>query len=133
MDGTNAFADKERRGGLLNPDDWRTPEGVFYVVGKNDQSRYYKALVLNYPTAEDAERGLQDELISEREYERIVKAHREQTMPPMDTPLGGWIEIHGSGTGVGSNWTQGCVALANGDMDVVYRWAVVGTPVLIER
>jgi lipoprotein-anchoring transpeptidase ErfK/SrfK len=44
--------------------------------------------------------------------------------------VGGLIEIHGHG-GQGFNWTNGCVALSDRDMDVVYRNASVNTPVII--
>lgn len=130
--GYNAFADKEKRGSSTDPDHWRTPEGVFFVVRKNPQSQYYKALVLNYPTAEDAERGLKQSIISEAQYRAIVKAEEDFETPPMNTGLGGWIEIHGKGTGVGANWTQGCVAVRDVHIDELWRWAEVGTPVLIE-
>ena len=131
--GYNAFADKERRGSMTNPDDWRTPEGVFFVVRKNPNSTFYKALVLNYPTAEDAARGRQQGLISETEYRAIVDAEQRFDMPPMHTALGGWIEIHGDGTGVSTNWTQGCVAVHNDHIDELWEWVHVGTPVLVER
>lgn len=131
--GYNAFADKERRGSTTNPDDWRTPEGVFFVVRKNPHSKYYKAFVLNYPNAEDAERGRQQGLISDAEYRAIVDAERRFDMPPMHTALGGWIEIHGDGTGVSTNWTQGCVAIHNDHIDEMWEWIEVGTPVLVER
>ena len=131
--GYNAFADKERRGSTSNPDDWRTPEGVFFVVRKNPHSQFYKAFVLNYPNTEDAERGLREGLISRGEYEAIVRSERDFTMPPMHTALGGMIEIHGDGTGVSSNWTQGCVAVHNEHMDALWDRVHVGTPVLVER
>ena len=54
--GNNVVSDKIRRGNVQSPDDWRTPEGTFFVVAKNPNSKYYKALVLNYPNAEDARR-----------------------------------------------------------------------------
>jgi lipoprotein-anchoring transpeptidase ErfK/SrfK len=50
----------------------------------------------------------------------------------MNTKLGGWIEIHGDGTGAATNWTQGCVALHNRDMNTLWWWAEVGTPVRVE-
>jgi hypothetical protein len=40
------------------------------------------------------------------------------------------IEIHGHG-GRGTDWTQGCVALSNSDMDDLVRYVGVGTPVTI--
>lgn len=131
--GYNSFADKERRGNTLNPDDWRTPEGVFFVVRKNPHSRFYQAFVLNYPNTEDAERGLRDGLISRAEYNSIVNAENDFRMPPMGTALGGMIEIHGDGTGKSYNWTQGCVALHNEHIDELWDIVSVGTPVLVER
>ena len=130
--GVNAFADKEKRGSLQEPDHWRTPEGVFYVIERNPRSNFYKALVLNYPTAEDAERGRRSNIISKREYSAIVDAERDFRMPPMNTGLGGYIEIHGRGTGAGVNWTQGCVAVHDHHIDELWQLAKVGTPVLIE-
>lgn len=130
--GYNVFLDKERRGSVVERDHWRTPEGTFYVVEKNPNSQYYKALVLNYPKVDDAERGYQRGVISRAERDAIVRAQENFTRPPMNTALGGWIEIHGDGTGARSNWTQGCVAVPNVQMNVLWRYAEVGTPVVIE-
>lgn len=130
--GTNVVSDKIRRGDLTSPDDWRTPEGTFSVVSKNPNSTYYKAFVLNYPNAEDARRGYKQGLISREEYQAIVRAEENHTMPPMNTMLGGWIEIHGNGTGGGTNWTQGCIAIENHEMDALWDIIQVGTPVLTE-
>lgn len=131
--GYNFFADKEKRGNPNDPDHWRTPEGTFRVVSKNPRSQFYKAFVLNYPTEEDAERGLADGLISADEFRSIVQANRTFAVPPMGTLLGGWIEVHGNGTGQRSNWTQGCVAITDGEMDALWDLVHVGTPVVIER
>lgn len=130
--GFNSFSDKRRRGGLSRRDHWRTPEGAFYVVHKNPQSQFYKALVLNYPTVEDARRGLKQDLISRHQFDAIKKAQEEYRIPPMNTALGGWIEIHGDGTGRATTWTQGCVAVRNRDMNVLWSKVRVGTPVLVE-
>ena len=129
--GYNFFADKVQRGSSGNPDHWRTPEGEFFVVSKNAGSQFYKAFVLNYPNAQDAARGLEMGLITEEEHSMIVQAERRFDMPPMNTELGGWIEIHGDGTGKRQNWTQGCVAIQNVQMDRLWDLVDVGTPVLI--
>ncbi len=129
--GYNAFADKSRRGGN-NRDLWRTPEGRFFVVGKNPNSKYYKAFVLNYPNTEHAERGLKSNLITAAQYRAIVEAEKRSEWPPMNTPLGGMIEIHGNGTNARANWTQGCVALTDQMMDELWPIVEIGTPVLIE-
>ena len=130
--GYNQFSDKEKRGSRRERDHWRTPEGAFYVVAKNPRSQFYKAFVLNYPTVEDADRGLKRGLISEGEHAAIVRAQEAFRVPPMSTALGGMIEIHGDGTGSGVNWTQGCVAVENRHMDELWRHVQVGTPVLVE-
>ncbi len=128
----NSFADKKRNGGEEKRDHWRTPEGEFYVVHKNPDSEFYKALVLNYPKVEDARRGLETGLISRSQYQAIKRAQEEFRIPPMDTELGGWIEIHGDGTGDATAWTHGCVAVRNGVMDQLWDQVRVGTPVLVE-
>ncbi|NNF03410.1 MAG: L,D-transpeptidase [Rhodothermales bacterium] len=130
--GYNFFSDKIKRGSLAEPDHWRTPTGRFYVASKNASSQFYKALVLNYPNREDAERGMRDGIITKDQYESIVRADESISMPPMDTGLGGWIEIHGDGTGARRNWTQGCIAITNAQMDQIWNWVDVGTPVLVE-
>ena len=130
--GYNAFLDKEQRGSQLRRDDWRTPEGTLYVVRKNENSQFYRAFVLNYPTAKDAKRGFEAGLISSEEYREIVEAQRTLSEPPMDTALGGMIEIHGEGTGAARNWTRGCVAIHNRHIRQMWNRVEVGTPVLIE-
>ncbi len=128
----NFFLDKERRGSNVEPDHWRTPEGLYYVVSKNDQSRFYKALVLSYPSADDAKLGKSAGLISEDEYFAILEADQRRALPPMTTALGGWIEIHGEGSGARTTWTRGCVAITNEAIDDLWASVPVGTPVLIE-
>ncbi|HYE57340.1 MAG TPA: L,D-transpeptidase family protein [Rhodothermales bacterium] len=130
--GQNPVSDKEQRGSRDNPDHWRTPDGTFYVTRLNPRSQFYRAFVLSYPTPEHAQRALARGMISARERDAIVEAHRTFAEPPMNTALGGLIEIHGRGTGTGSNWTQGCVAVRDRDMDELWGFVTVGTPVVIE-
>jgi murein L,D-transpeptidase YafK len=129
--GFNAFADKERRGSAASPDDWRTPDGSFYVVRKNPNSSFYKGFVLNYPNAETARRGYADGIITASQRDAILAAEMNAEMPPMNTPLGGWIMIHGHGTGDQDNWTMGCVAVRNLHMDMMWNIVKVGTPVFV--
>jgi len=131
--GYNGFSDKVMQGSDASPDHWRTPEGVFYVVKKNPYSQFYRAFLLNYPNTEDAERGVKDGLISQREYNAILQADLRGFPPPMGTSLGGLIEIHGNGTGFASNWTEGCVAVRDAEMDFMWSYVQEGTPVVIEK
>jgi len=121
--GGDPVNDKERQG------DSRTPEGDFYVCVKNEKSQFYRSLGLSYPNREDAERGLRDQLITRAEYERIVSAITRKRTPPWNTALGGEIFIHGGGAS--NDWTLGCVALDNPDMQELFDTVPVGTPVKI--
>ncbi|MFV1979815.1 MAG: L,D-transpeptidase family protein [Rhodothermia bacterium] len=125
------MGDKQRRGSYRNPQDWRTPEGIFYVTWKRSTSAFYKALVLSYPGPSHASRGLRGGLISRDGFSRIVKANHMLESPPMNTILGGWIEIHGNGVNGRANWTRGCVALENDDIDLLWPHVSEATPVLI--
>jgi len=109
--GPNWMGQKQYRG------DHATPEGLYQVVNKKDRrsTAYYKALLLNYPNEEDRVR-----------YRRNISSGRASSR----TDLGGSIEIHGNG-GRGFDWTNGCIGLANRDMDVVFNMASVRTPVVI--
>ncbi|MCU0371056.1 MAG: L,D-transpeptidase family protein, partial [Bacteroidales bacterium] len=95
--------------------DKATPEGFYHVTKKkqNHQTKYYKALLINYPNGDDKQRFNQD-----------VKAGRISK----SAQIGGLIEIHGGG-GKGGNWTDGCIALTNKDMDVIFNNVSEGTPV----
>ncbi|RPJ58996.1 MAG: hypothetical protein EHM24_28250, partial [Acidobacteria bacterium] len=109
--GLNWIADKQHAG------DGATPEGRYRIVARkaNGQSIYYKALLLDYPNAEDR-----------AEFSRARKAGEV----PASAAIGGLIEIHGEG-GRGRDWTRGCVAVTNRDMDELFRRVPVGTPVTI--
>ena len=111
--------------------DGATPEGEFYIFTKNTRSAYYLSLGLSYPDAEAAERGLRDALISKEQYHRIINAIGRKGAPPQDTALGGQIYIHGRGSQ--RDWTRGCVALEDQDMQELFDAVPVGTIVIIEH
>jgi murein L,D-transpeptidase YafK len=122
--GFSPEGDKIRQG------DGRTPEGTYYVCVKNERSMFHLSLGLSYPNDQDAERGLRDKLITRRQYERIKDAIKRKQRPPWDTPLGGEIFIHGSGSS--GDWTWGCVALDNANVRELFDAVPVGTTVVIE-
>jgi murein L,D-transpeptidase YafK len=124
--------DKEQSG------DRRTPEGNFFICTMNPSQRFYKFMGLSYPDPTHAESGLRKGLITPRQYEKIRKAHDELQQPPWDTALGGAVGIHGRvlesavpTNQRGMNWTDGCIALENADIDEIYRVVSRGTPVTI--
>jgi murein L,D-transpeptidase YafK len=108
--GSNPDGHKQAQG------DGRTPEGHYTLDYKNLNSKYYKSIHLSYPSALDRENA------------------RKRGVRP-----GGDIMIHGQANGYGGfsaivqlfNWTNGCIALSNKDMDVVWQKVRTGTPIEI--
>lgn len=125
--------DKTERSTLGVQEEYRTPEGVYFIGRRNASSQYHLAFVLNYPNAYDALEGARRGLITEAEYQQIVAADEAGEMPPQGTALGGLIEIHGHGSGRQRAWTRGCVALRNVHMDWLWEFVPVGAPVVVER
>jgi murein L,D-transpeptidase YafK len=123
--GLNPVGDKIRQG------DKRTPEGSYYICMKNPRSKYYLSLGLSYPGIEDAERGLEQKLITKGDRDRIIERIAKKSIPPWDTPLGGEIFIHGGGETW--DWTYGCVALRNKDIEELFKVITVGTEVVIQQ
>lgn len=97
--------------------DKKTPEGYYHVTKKlgAGKTKYHKALLINYPNDNDR-----------MEYKKGIA----NGSLPANASLGSMIEIHGDG-GRGIDWTDGCVALTNSEMDVVFKIAGEGTPVAI--
>lgn len=98
--GRNPVGDK------ISIGDYRTPEGVFYIVGRNPFSKFYKSLEISYPDSS-----------------HIARANRLGLNP------GGNIMIHGlplhqaklGASHVLTDWTEGCIAVTNGEIDELWR------------
>ena len=116
-------ADKQREGDLA------TPEGEFFICQKNPQSQYHRFLGLSYPNAEDAERGLRDQLITQAEHDQIRNAIGERKCPPWNTALGGEIGLHGPCPNV--TWTHGCIAMTVDQVERLYDLLEIGDEVTI--
>ncbi len=113
-----------------------TPLGKYRVAWITHQSEFGTFVGIDYPSPRDAERGLRTGVIGEREYRAILRAHRAGEVPPQNTALGGYLGIHGLGDGDLDihrryNWTRGCVAVTNEQMDRILGLIGVGTPVEI--
>ena len=122
--GFTSEGDKETEG------DGKTPEGEFYIFTKNANSRFFLSLGVSYPAIEDAKRGFEQKLISREEHDAIIEAINIKQMPLQKTRLGGEIYIHGGGTD--SDWTDGCVALKNEEIQELFEAIPVGTTIRIE-
>ncbi|MFC3088791.1 L,D-transpeptidase family protein [Tabrizicola soli] len=90
--------------------DGKTPEGTYYISHKNPNSNYHLSLGISYPNPND-----------------IAFAEAQGKSP------GGEIFIHGGPRGRISqrDWTFGCVALTDKQMEVVYSMVRPGTPIVI--
>lgn len=109
--------------------DGRTPEGSYVVSTRNPASKFHLALGLSYPGPNDARRALASGIIDSGTCERIC---RNPERPPWDTPLGGFIMIHGQKSPPAQgDWTAGCIAVDNSVMDALYLLSPIGTPVEI--
>lgn len=90
--------------------DERTPEGAYTISGRNPNSRFHLSLRVSYPKADDRRRA------------------RDGGHAP-----GGDIMIHGGNAWFRPfDWTDGCIAVTDEEMDVIYAQVADGTPILIE-
>jgi murein L,D-transpeptidase YafK len=90
--------------------DGKTPEGAYTITHRNPNSEFYLSLGVSYPNAQD----------------RAFAA--AQGKPP-----GGDIFIHGGPNRkvTKRDWTAGCVAVTDRQMETVYAMVKPGTPILI--
>jgi len=114
-----------------------TPFGSYRIGWVGEKSNFRKFFGLTYPSVEDAEKALANGVIDQVTYDRILTAHRYHQIPPQNTPLGGQIGIHGLGRGdirvhKAFDWTHGCIALTNGQIDHLSQLVDTGTVVKIK-
>jgi Uncharacterized protein conserved in bacteria len=108
--GQGGLAPKQKEG------DARTPEGRYIIDSRTGASHYHKALHISYPNAEDRKRAAK-----------------------MGVAPGGAIMIHGLPNGKGwvgaahrmYDWTLGCVAVTDEEIDEIWNMVSNGTPVEI--
>jgi len=116
--------------------DGKTPLGEFHIVRITSDTPFHRFFGIDYPNLERAERARLAGTISQARYNVISSAIRAKQVPPQDTVLGGYIGIHGIGKGNVAvhedfNWTYGCIALTNAQIDDLSNWVRIGTKVLI--
>lgn len=104
------------KGHKMRAGDGRTPEGTYSLDYKKSDSAFYKAMHISYPNAND------------------IAAAKSRGVDP-----GSLIMIHGQKNGMGVlayftqwfNWTNGCIALSNEDMDTLWALVEAGTAIEI--
>jgi murein L,D-transpeptidase YafK len=123
----------------LKEGDHSTPKGTYVINRISDSENFHLFMQLNYPNIADAKRALKHELINRKQYRAILLAQIEGRMPPQNTPLGGAIGIHGIGVETKYkieihqfvDWTKGCIAMRNNEVDTLRRYITQGTKVVI--
>ena len=108
---------REPRGTKQREGDGRTPEGTYLIDARNADSQFYRAMKISYPSPADRKRA------------------RDAGVRP-----GGQIMIHGLDPAIAAkwrsdhwmfNWTRGCIAVTNDEMDVIWDSVALGTPIEI--
>ncbi len=101
---------REPVGPKIRQGDLRTPEGDYVLDWRNPVSRFYRSIHISYPNEADLEHAF------------------AQGVDP-----GGAIFIHGTPDValLGRDWTTGCIAVSNEDMDLIWQLVRDGTPITI--
>lgn len=116
--GNNSLADKKMEG------DRNTPEGTFRINQKNVHSKWYRFMGIDYPTKESLEK---------------FNRRKQRGEIPANAKPGGAIGIHGTWPGEDyvidkyDNWTLGCISMKRNDVQDLYSYVPVGTPVTIRK
>jgi murein L,D-transpeptidase YafK len=105
------------QGPKLTEGDERTPEGDYILDYKKSPSIFYKSIHISYPNAADRLRSAQAGLRPGGQI--MIHGH-----PDVDQFIGEDARHF--------NWTNGCIAMANEDMDILWEAIDVGTPITIE-
>ena len=104
------------QGQKVQEGDQRTPEGVYSIVARQPRSSFYKGLLLSYPNEQDQARA-----------------------EALGVDPGGQIMIHGLRNGYEwmgerhrrQDWTEGCIAVTNQEIEEIWQLVDIGTPVEI--
>ena len=88
------------------------------MAWKNPKSSFHRFLGLSYPMPRHAERGRRRGLIKGPVAKKIVEAARSRGIPSQRTALGGYVGIHGGGGG--SDWTLGCIAVSDAEIEWLF-------------
>lgn len=121
--------------------DKKTPIGTYHIVDFNHDSRFHLFMQLDYPNLLDAWYGYKNQTINAGEFKLIASAFKNKKAPPQNTRLGGFIGIHGIGDITdekmmiheGANWTEGCIALTNDEVEELKQYVGIGTRVVIKQ
>ena len=108
--GLNPTGHKEREG------DFRTPEGQYRLVKRNPRSDYFMSMKVSYPSPDDVARARRNGWAAGGSI-MIHGLPREA----------GWVGKHHAGF----DWTRGCIAVTNEEIDEIWELVADGTPIEI--
>jgi murein L,D-transpeptidase YafK len=108
--GKNSIGAKQAEG------DMKTPEGEYSIAAKKINSAFHRSLLISYPNANDKKLALM-----------------------LNTAPGGEVEIHGLRNDYAylkrfqrwKDWTDGCIALTNDEVEDLYNHTPIGTKIII--
>jgi len=104
--------------------DRKTPEGIYHIASKRPHEKWDKMMLIDFPTKSDLDK---------------FNRRKAKGLIPRGAKIGGGIAIHGTwphddmAVDLFQNWTNGCIALKNEDVDELYDLLPVGTEVRIVR
>ena len=94
--------------------DGKTPEGLYYISNKSTNSDFYLSLQISYPNKWD-----------------------KRNAGNFNRNAGNYIMIHGDPNNksapVKNDWTNGCIALSNKDINELYNYVSLKTPIYIKK
>jgi hypothetical protein len=113
-----------------------TPLGDYRIIARERRTSAFQRgarfLCFDYPNENDADAALAGGQITPEDWQRIQQAHATGAAPPKDTPLGGPLGVQGNLFAFsGRGFTDGSIALDNGDLVAIFDLLPVGTRVVI--
>lgn len=105
---------KQPKGHKLKEGDHRTPEGTYYIQARNPKSRYYLSLKISYPSEEDK-----------------ARAQKLGVSPGGEIMIHGMNDAYKTFWGRIKDWTQGCIAVHNDEIEEIWEMVADGTPIKI--
>lgn len=114
-----------------------TPVGEFRIERINPYSQFHRFYGIDYPNPSTARLALDRGMIDYQEYTYITNYHNRHGRAPANTRLGGNIGIHGIGSRDARlhrlvDWTLGCIATDNTEIDLLTPWLANGMRIRID-
>jgi len=111
---------KHPKGRKIKKGDKKTPEGIYKIIDKRKDKKYYKEILISYPNAEDK-----------------ARAKKLGVNPGNGITIHAQVPMFWNGKGddytLSHDWTNGCIAMTNKGMDTIWDMVALGTTVEIRE